>query len=157
MKHPQVPGGNGFEKLRPKGSLPFENRQSLIYKEASFDPESRPSFPPGAVPIAAPGCGPPGRSRRAPEKAILSRFRPWFSRPVPREGGGCCPGYGRGNPNWDNSEAGRNPPSPIFMTRASGSVVDTRTVASLAPLRALVAVTAGTCVRAGLQAGEPGL
>src|SRR3954470_22468047 len=31
-------------------------------------------------------------------------------------------------------KAGRKPPSGIFMTRASGSVVDTRGVASLAPL-----------------------
>jgi len=44
--------------------------------------------------------------------------------------------------------AGRNPPSAIFMTRASGSVVDTRTVASLVLRRALVAVTSGTCARA---------
>jgi hypothetical protein len=34
------------------------------------------------------------------------------------------------------------------MTRASGSVVETRTVASLAPLRFLVAVTSEICCRA---------
>ena len=36
-------------------------------------------------------------------------------------------------------KAGRKPPSAIFMTRASGSVVDTRGIASLAPLCFLIA------------------
>jgi hypothetical protein len=45
-------------------------------------------------------------------------------------------------------KAGRKPPSGIFMARASGSVGDTRGVASLAPLFFLIAATLGSSASA---------
>ena len=72
-------GRYGHRKALPSRlarNRPVGRAKPLIYKEVGFDPENRPYSPHGAVQIAAPAWRPAGKSRRAPEKAILSLFRP---------------------------------------------------------------------------------